>query len=109
MTRVVGIWFIVAGAAIAFSGIHAALRLDVAFETNGAAEHSTEPRLTMAVVGAIAALLGAALVSVKPYRRDLGDRNILDRFVDPFATFGERRAQPYRGARSWWNGDPRDS
>jgi hypothetical protein len=105
-SRVIGVWFILGGSFFAVWGIHLALHLGVPFAGNGVEDHHLQPRLTMAAMGTLLALLGVGLVSARAYRPDLGDRNALDRFVDPFDTFSERKAQPYRGARSWWTGDP---
>src|SRR5262245_61325295 len=84
MSRVVGIWFIFGGLALLVSGIRLAGHLEEPFAINGAEDHRLGPRLVLAAAGVIVALLGVGLVWTRAYRPDLGDRNILDRFVDPF-------------------------
>jgi hypothetical protein len=109
LSRVLGIAFILGGLVFPAEGIYLARNLDEPFDVNGVEDHSVEPRLIETAVGCVVAFLGVGLLAVRPYRPDLGDRNALDRFIDPFDTFGERKAEPYRGARAWWTGDPKDS
>ena len=57
------------------------------------------PSLVILPVGLLVAALGAAILRVPAYRRDLGD--VSWRF-DPFGV-KTRRSSPSR--RSWWTGD----
>jgi hypothetical protein len=107
LSRVVGVGFILWGTVVAAWSIHLARYLELPFTVDGIEDHHLQPRFTMAAIGVLLALIGVGLLAARAYRPDLGDRNVLDRLVDPFDTFSEQKARPYRGARSWWTGDPK--
>jgi hypothetical protein len=107
LTRVAGIALIVVGGANAAVAIRAVLDPRVPFVVDSVADDGMAARLIAAVFCSMVAILGVALVSMRTYRPDLGDRSVLDKVVDPFDTFGGHPRQRHRGARSWWTGDPR--
>ncbi len=103
--RIAGVAFILVGIVCATEGLYVAWYPETPQAVRDVRAQPPEPRAALAV-GAVAILIGIGLIWVRAYRPDLGDRNVLDRAIDPFNTFGERKP-PYRGPRSWWTGDPR--
>lgn len=100
--RVLGIGFVLWGAAFAAWGYYLLANPAVPFWVEGVESHDTEPRLVMALFATLMFVTGAFMLLVRAYRPDLGDTSYFDRIVDPF---GSRDPTPYRGRRSWWTGD----
>ena len=104
MMRVGGIALIVVGTMTAVESMRTILDSGRPFLVNGVPGDSLTPRVIGLVLASLAAIAGVGVVSMRAHRPDLGDRSVLDKLIEPF---DDRQTPPYRGARTWWTGDPK--